>query len=221
MDFIVKKKEGSKAQAAQTEVAPQKQFPEIIEQNTCLAILAMRDSAIKALGQIDEKAKEVDFRKADSMALATGIVTSISSAINAMEKFRKKVKEPFLEACQVIDKTFSPVSEAGKRINAAIKERQRQHLLAQQRVAMETAKVNPERAITQAIATTATVQTATGSSSSEKFWTFEVERPELVPEEFKTVDIKKIETAIAAGLREISGVRIFEDIKINYRAKGR
>lgn len=48
-------------------------------------------------------------------------------------------------------------------------------------------------------------------------WEFEIEKQMLVPERFKIVDDKIIRAAIAAGMREIPGVRIFQKTIIQVR----
>jgi len=54
-----------------------------------------------------------------------------------------------------------------------------------------------------------TVQADTGSATIKKVWTFQVEDPALVPEQYKVVDERKIRAAVASGIREIPGVRIY------------
>ncbi|GAI97783.1 unnamed protein product [marine sediment metagenome] len=54
-----------------------------------------------------------------------------------------------------------------------------------------------------------TVQADTGSATVKKVWTFQVEDSALVPEQYKVVDERKIRAAVASGIREIPGVKIF------------
>lgn len=48
-------------------------------------------------------------------------------------------------------------------------------------------------------------------------WKFEVEEPGKVPVEFLSVDEKKIKAAVAYGVRDIPGVRIFQEASIAVR----
>ncbi len=54
-------------------------------------------------------------------------------------------------------------------------------------------------------------------SGASRPWVFEVTEPNRVPAEFMVVDEKKIREAVRNGVREISGVRIFQDTKISIR----
>jgi hypothetical protein len=50
-----------------------------------------------------------------------------------------------------------------------------------------------------------------GSATVKKVWAFEITAPADVPREYLTVDEKKIREAVRAGVREIPGVRIYQD----------
>jgi hypothetical protein len=54
-------------------------------------------------------------------------------------------------------------------------------------------------------------RTALGSATVKKVWTFEIIYPNLVPIVYLTIDEKKIREAVRAGVREIPGVRIYQD----------
>lgn len=52
---------------------------------------------------------------------------------------------------------------------------------------------------------------------SKKVWKFQVEEAGLVPREYLMVDERLIRQAIAGGVREIPGVRVYEDVIISSR----
>jgi hypothetical protein len=54
-------------------------------------------------------------------------------------------------------------------------------------------------------------RTAEGSAHVRKVWKFEIVDPGLVPEAYRVVDEGKVRQAVSAGVREIPGVRIFEE----------
>lgn len=57
-------------------------------------------------------------------------------------------------------------------------------------------------------------RTETGAAAyTRKQWTFDIEDPDQVPHEYCTVDERKIRDAVKAGVREIPGVKIYEDSK--------
>ncbi len=58
---------------------------------------------------------------------------------------------------------------------------------------------------------------AIGTAYITKRWTFTVENKEKVPEEYKILDTTKINNAIRAGIREIPGLRIYQEERIGAR----
>ena len=56
-----------------------------------------------------------------------------------------------------------------------------------------------------------TVVTTQGTTSIRKTWTFEILRTHDVPKEFCSPDTAKIKNAIKEGVREISGIRIYQE----------
>jgi len=62
-------------------------------------------------------------------------------------------------------------------------------------------------------------RTDSGTSAHQrKVWTFEVQNASLVPADYKIVDEQLIKDAIKMGIREIPGVRIFEETKTILRS---
>lgn len=55
-------------------------------------------------------------------------------------------------------------------------------------------------------------------TGTQKVWSFVVESPSEVPNEYKIVDERLIRAAVRGGIREIPGVRIFEETKISVRS---
>jgi len=60
-------------------------------------------------------------------------------------------------------------------------------------------------------------RTQDGSSYQVKSWVFEVEDETRVPREYLVVDGKKLRDAVGAGVRQIPGVRIFEQTETRIR----
>jgi hypothetical protein len=53
-----------------------------------------------------------------------------------------------------------------------------------------------------------------GSVTATRVWKFEIEDESQVPRDYLVVDERSIREAVAAGVREIAGVRIFEDVSV-------
>ena len=62
------------------------------------------------------------------------------------------------------------------------------------------------------------VRTAAGTASNKTVWKFEVTDPQAVPREFLVVDESAIRKAVAAGVRTIAGVNIYETKEVAIRA---
>jgi len=76
---------------------------------------------------------------------------------------------------------------------------------AAQQATLARVVIAPAREIAKTIATRA------GSVTARKVWRFEIVEPMRVPHEYWVVDEKRIGEAVRAGVREIPGVRIYED----------
>ena len=62
------------------------------------------------------------------------------------------------------------------------------------------------------------VRSAVGSSVLTRRWTFAIESDPDVPLEYRTVDPAKIRKAVAAGVRTIPGVRIYQEESLTTRS---
>ena len=62
-----------------------------------------------------------------------------------------------------------------------------------------------------------TTRTTEGSSSQRKEWTFEITDPDLVPLKYRPVSEILIRKDVRAGLREIPGVRVYQDYITGFR----
>ncbi len=58
-----------------------------------------------------------------------------------------------------------------------------------------------------------------GKLAKVKKWVWELENEQLVPREYLSLDEKKIESAIKNGVRNISGIKVFEKEEISMRIK--
>lgn len=61
-------------------------------------------------------------------------------------------------------------------------------------------------------------RTDSGTSHIRKEWIFEITDPKKIPREYMKVDEQAIRKAVKAGIREIVGVRIYQETKIIYRS---
>jgi hypothetical protein len=64
-----------------------------------------------------------------------------------------------------------------------------------------------------------TVRADLGTATAKKKWTYEIEDENLIPREYMTADLKKIGAVVKAGIRNIPGVRIFEEDTLQVRSR--
>ena len=65
--------------------------------------------------------------------------------------------------------------------------------------------------------TPTTTRTSAGGSFAKRPWIFEITDIALVPREYLVVNESAIRRDVAAGIREIPGVRVYQETKINFK----
>ena len=83
---------------------------------------------------------------------------------------------------------------------------------------VQAIEVAVEHVETMPIKSTVSVRGFTGASaSSRKIWKYEITEPDLIPRNYCEPSAAKINAAVKSGVREIPGVRIFEEYGVSYR----
>ena len=158
----------------------------------------------------------------------------------AIEKKRKELVGPLNEVVSQINQFTKPLvaelAEIDQGLNRKITiyklaqererlERQRKANEAAQKIQAEINKEAEKLGETPAIVVqpvvleVATVtRTDSGSASLRTTWTFEVEDFALLPNKYKLADRAAINSEVKAGIRQIPGVRIFEETKTCIRS---
>lgn len=168
--------------------------------------------------------KVIAFQEAEDRRIAKENAERERENIERMKAEQARIDAERAEAKRLADEAAAAAREASERmaseqsaqaeveaLAAAERARQAEQELAikrEEQPAFELAE--REEAIT-------TVQTARGSATRRKVWTFEVTDPSSVPRQFLTVDEKAIRAAVKDGEREIPGVRIFEESSLAVR----
>lgn len=156
-----------------------------------------------------------------------------------VEKARKAEKDQILQDGRTIDDFFkglaAPVVKAADAVVAAINAHQRK-MLEERRKAEEAAR-REEEARRKAEATpfddpapvaqvapiraaeAARVVSSTGrvTATASTVWRHEVTDPAAVPRQYMVINEMAVKAAIAGGIRDIPGIRIFEDVKTSIR----
>lgn len=144
--------------------------------------------------------------------------TKFSSAVNAMVKPYTVKLEKVVSDLKAEMKRYRAYQELEQAKAAQAAEALR--VEEQKKIDAEAAAFGVEAPQVEAVAVAAppkVVHTSCGSAGTRKEWTFEITDVALVPREFMLVDEKAIRAQVKAGIRQIPGVRIFEDSNIVLR----
>lgn len=179
-------------------------------------------------GTFLEKAQSAVINTDADVEKASVFLSKIKSAGRQAETMRKAFVKPLNDHVKNINSFFkeltNPVTMAEGivkdkvliyRSDQEAKRRKEQSKLdreaaARQREADEKAAENeePEQAVAPVIAKQ---ESKVGAASFKKVWTFQIMDVSKVPVGYKTVNEVRIRQAIMAGVREIEGVRIYQE----------
>jgi hypothetical protein len=145
------------------------------------------------------------------------LVRPLNNHVSAINEMFKRFLAPAVEADRIL---------RGK-ISAFRTEQQRTRLEEQRRVNEAAAAIQArlaEEAAAEGVAapvvmapTVLPPPATIGNANMRKVWKFDVLEDDLVPREYMTVDETLIRKAVAAGVRDIPGVRVYLDEQIAIR----
>lgn len=182
------------------EMVRQSKAHEVKDDVTNTQAVAMTGQVKKLLKEI-ETARKAIIEKPDSFVRSVnGFVKSFTDQIKSIEDDLKRKSAEY---------TYQLELERRKREREAQEEARK----LQERINAEAKAAHVEApVITMPVMPPPPKVTRTeyGSQHIRLDWVFEVEKPELVPREYLCVDERKIKDAVKAGVRNISGVKIYE-----------
>jgi hypothetical protein len=165
--------------------------------------------------------------------LAVEMASQAKRLNNAIEKSRKEFVDPanqFVKAVNNLAKNYQGKLQAiegglkskisGYQTKLEMERRKREEaerkarLELQKKIEAEAALLNIEAPVMAPAVVPEVVKvirTEAGTASQRKEWRFEVTDESQVPREYMAVDLGKIRQAVKAGIREIRGIRIFEE----------
>lgn len=190
-------------------------------QNMVDAAVALQVDGPKALDQATEMGVQVKRLEKELTTAAGGITRpyfEFKKNVDAMVKgFTSRLGQvmaalnPKIIACRAL-------LEAERKEKERVAREESARVQAQAEAEAKAMNVEPAKAVVPVIPKADTVTRAdTGSAHTRKVWEFEITDASIVPREFLTVDPKLIRAAVAAGIRNISGVRIYQEEKLSYR----
>lgn len=158
---------------------------------------------------------------------------AIKAVAAQVEAARKREKADILEAGRTVDGFFSRMADQltplVNKLVAAINAFQRAKLEAERKaVADEAARLAREAALfdepapapvaAPVVREAARVTSLSGvKATASRRWVHEVTDPAAVPRQYLMVNDAAIKAAISGGMRDIPGVRIFEDVRTAIR----
>ena len=215
-------------------------------QNPGTAVLDYRSSAAVAEAQRETPAMitrmtelVVNSDASEKLCIETGVI--IARIEKQLETERKKVVDPLNKQVKDINSFFkdytdklSEVKEmARKKIGDYREEKERKRLAEQKRLdailakqreeelkrAAESGTTAPAIGLSIPVAPIAnTVHSDTGAATGRKVWKWEVADLAKVPDEYFIIDEKKINALVRGGVREIAGLKIYEDTEVSFRS---
>jgi hypothetical protein len=204
------------------------QIAEFVEQATALEINNQDDNAkaVEMMGSITKLKKRIDTVRKEKTApyfnfkknvdgLAKGFTSRLDNVL--------KVLNPKVTAWQQEQERIRLEEERKAREEAArlAKEAEEEARKLQAAADAEAAATGQESVKVDAPVVAppvvpkadAVTRTDAGAAHVRKTWAFEIEDPTKVPAEYLMVDERKVREAVKQGIREIPGVRIYEDAK--------
>jgi hypothetical protein len=182
------------------------------------------------------EAIEVNNDTEEQMAIDS--LSDIKRFQKQVEDARKSEVDPFNKLVKRINDIFRPIGDGLAKSEETIKgkikawriakeeirrvEERKQMEEYQKKIAEEQAKAKKEKREAEiivpppAIIPTQTIGTQ-GKAPTRKVWKFEVVDETKIPRQYLVIDEVKIRAAIKSGLKEIDGLRIYEDIDISVR----
>lgn len=166
----------------------------------------------------------------EEAAAYTDTAADIKAVIAQVDAAFKVEKAPWLEGGRTVDAFFAairdPLKAASARVVEALNGRQRALLAAQRKAAAEEAERQRKEAIAfdepvpevPRVKEAARIVSFSGSKASASVkWKGEVVDLEALPRQYMMPNQAAIDAAIKGGVREIPGVRIFEDVRTAIR----
>lgn len=169
-------------------------------------------TATEMLGQIASKKKQVEERR-------QFLVKPLNDQVRAINAWIKGISAPLEELDRILRKEVLRYRQEQEKIRqeeeARLQEKQRRD---HKRAEKDGESVSPIPVPTLIIPSAPkTVSTDFGTVTVRKEWVFEIIDESQISREYLSVDERKIRAAIKAGIRNIAGVRVFEEEDLTVR----
>lgn len=199
-------------------------------------ITKFEEQAAKEGATYLQRANELVIDNDTQESVATNILSMIAVSKKTLEEQRKFLVKPLNDHVKAINNRFKLYSEPLNQADAIIRKKvldykklKEQRRLEEERKVREAAEEEQARLAMSGIKTPlpepvvpkapATTRAELGSTNIKKVWTFEIVDESQIPREYLTVNTKKIAAVVKAGIRNIPGVRIYQQDQLSVRAR--
>lgn len=152
-------------------------------------------------------------------AEAIDFTANISTALKELEKKRKELVKPLNDRVKGINKFFRELQVPFDQANEIMRQKLTEYRKEEEKRRKELEKeLESEMGIPIAVPKQHTTQRGQeGQAIVKKHWTYGVDDLSKVPREYLTLDEKKVKDAIKQGIRNIKGLRIYEEERLTIR----
>lgn len=178
----------------------------------------------------------------EAYASASDALDVVNSNAKALDKMRKFFTDPLNQQVKNINGMFKPKISAAEEVVGIIKgkmgdyykKKEEARVKEEKRLEAIRAKADEKRLaegkeviaepVREVAAPTKTVVTGTSKAQVRKFWTHEIQSIDALPDDVKKAIFAEaykkgiitsvVQKFVDAGMREITGVRIYEDVRI-------
>jgi hypothetical protein len=183
----------------------------------------VRAEADEAKATLDV-ARDFSIDNDEDLEFANDILRDVKTKLKQLDLSKRKITDPLNQALKAARELFRPAEQHYASIEFELKKSIGKYhaLLAERKreaIALLQAPTTPAPAAEEALATLRQEAPASSGVTVTTFWDFVVERPDMVPREYCSVDMGTIRKGVADGVRDIPGVRIFENQRVAARSK--
>jgi len=173
---------------------------------------------------------------ADSAKLATDTLSTIAQVKKGLKEKREEFVKPLNGHVKAVNDAFKALSEPIEEADRTVREKVAAHLKAEQARREEEQRINrlrQEAAEAEARLTGAPAEpvqlihspgpertvTESGAMGGRKIWKWELEDLSKVPDEYKILNEALIGKVVRAGMRNIPGIRIYQETIVTVETK--
>lgn len=178
-----------------------------------------------AIDETLERAMLYDVCSQWSAEEAMNLIARVKGYGKRIDEIRKRLNEPYRKMVTYNNEKCRPFLENLERIEKILTSKiiswQRKHEIEQEEMQKdaELLKESLRLDVTPYVQRDSKLRTSEAMTYEKKQWKYEIECLAMVPINYVTIDEEKIEAALKAGVRNIPGLKIYEEKKTIIRSR--